>query len=52
MCTSSLSLTWDKIATITDVVQLEMDIDHMLVVFLILHHLRENCTLFSALSSK
>lgn len=53
MYTSSSLLTRDPIATITNVVQLEMDIlNHMLVIFLILHHLRENCAIFNTLSSK
>lgn len=43
MCIPNLSLIQDTIVTITDVMQIEVEIGYILIVFLILPRLRKDC---------
>lgn len=52
MCIPNLSLIQDTIVTITDVMQLEVEIGYILIVFLILPRLRKECSILNMLFSK
>lgn len=47
-----LSLTHATIVTVIDIMQLEMEIGNIFVVFLILHRLGEGCDMFGMLFRK
>lgn len=49
MCIPNLSLIQDAIVTITDVMQLEVEIGYILIVFLILPRLRKDCSILNML---
>lgn len=52
MCIPNLSLIQNTIITTTDVMQLEVEMDYILIVFLILPRLRKDCSILNILFSK